>query len=51
MATGQAVGVAAAICARDGYEVYGVPMELLKTELRGIGAIVPGDTDRISEQE
>ena len=43
MATGQVVGVAAAICARDVYEVYRVPMELLKKELRGIGAIVPGD--------
>ena len=49
--TGNIAGVAAAICARDGYEVYGVPMELLKTELRGLGAIVPGDTDRMSEQE
>lgn len=43
MATGQVVGVAAALCAKDGYDVYKLPMDTLKNELRKLGAIVPGD--------
>lgn len=43
MATGQVVGVAAALCAKGGYDVYSLPMDTLKKELRNLGAIVPGD--------
>ena len=43
MATGQVVGVSAAICADRGYNVYDVPMDMLKDGLHNIGAIVPGD--------
>ena len=41
MAMGQVVGVAAAICVNNGYDVYKIPMTLLKDGLRKIGAIVP----------
>ena len=43
MATGQVTGVAAAICAREGCNVYDIPMSALKDGLHRIGAIVPGD--------
>ena len=43
MAMGQVAGVSAAICARSGYGVYEIPMDILKNALREIGAIVPGD--------
>lgn len=44
MATGQVAGVSAAICAKQGYGAYDVPMDKLKDGLRNIGAIVPEDT-------
>ena len=41
MATGQVSGVAAAICVHEGYDVYKIPMPVLKDGLRKIGAIIP----------
>ena len=49
MATGQVVGVAAALCVKHGYDVYNIPMETLKNELHRLGAIVPGDVVFTSE--
>lgn len=43
MAMGQVTGVAAALCTKLGYEVYSLPMSILKDGLHQIGAIVPGD--------
>lgn len=45
MASGQAVGVAAAICVKTGSNVYELPIDMLKDGLRSIGAIVPGDIE------
>lgn len=41
MATGQAAGCAAAICARDNHTAGKVPYSLLRQKLEAIGAIVP----------
>ncbi len=43
MAMGQAAGVAAAVCAREGVTSAAVPMGKVRAGLKGLGAIVPGD--------
>lgn len=41
MATGQAAGCAAAVCAQEGFSVKALPFSLLREKLEAIGAIVP----------